>query len=197
MYAVAALAVAFNGFSLDVWQAVGGASDAPGGLGDVSAGVLADVPPVVLIGSFGLVPAGFARGCFFAARIVLLVTASLVVTYTTTSTQLTDALCAFMRPLRRLRVPVDDAAMVFSLALRFIPVTAEELARVRDAQWARGAAFAEGRPVERAWARGRPRSSPCSWGCSVGPMRWPMAMDARCYGHARRGAHRSFGAPTA
>lgn len=181
VYAVAALAVAFNGFSLDVWQAVGGASDAPGGLGDVSAGVLADVPPVVLIGSFGLVPAGFARGCFFAARIVLLVTASLVVTYTTTSTQLTDALCAFMRPLRRLRVPVDDAAMVFSLALRFIPVTAEELARVRDAQWARGAAFSEGGLRARlgAW---QTVFVPLFVGLFRRADALAVAMDARCYG---------------
>ena len=173
VYAVAALAVAFNGFSLDVWQA--------GGLGDVLAGVLADVPPVALIGSFGLVPAGFARGCFFAARIVLLVTASLVVTYTTTSTQLTDALCAFMRPLRRLRVPVDDAAMVFSLALRFIPVTAEELARVRDAQWARGAAFSEGGLRARlgAW---QTVFVPLFVGLFRRADALAVAMDARCYG---------------
>ena len=45
-------------------------------------------------------PAGFVRGCFFAVRILLLVVASLVVTYTTTSTDLTNALGDFLRPLR-------------------------------------------------------------------------------------------------
>lgn len=179
VYVIAAFTVVFNGFSFDVGQAV--AAGAPSGLGDVSAGVVADLPPVALIGSFGLVPAGLARGCFFAARIILLVTASLVVTYTTTSTQLTDALSSFMRPLGRLRVPVDDVAMVLSLALRFIPVTAEELGRVRNAQWARGAAFDEGG----LWGRLR------AWQTALIPLfvglfrradALAIAMDARCYG---------------
>ena len=119
VYVIVAFTVLFNGFSLDVGQA---ASAAPLALGDVSAGVLAAWEPVALIGSFGLVPAGLARGLFFAVRIVLLVVASLTVTYTTTSTELTDALGFFLRPLKRLGVPTDDIAMVFSLALRFIPV---------------------------------------------------------------------------
>ena len=155
VYVIVAFTVLFNGFSLDVGQA---ASAAPPALGDVSAGVLAAWEPVALIGSFGLVPAGLARGLFFAVRIVLLVVASLAVTYTTTSTELTDALGFFLRPLKRLGVPTDDIAMVFSLALRFIPVTAEEFGRVHDAQWARGASFAEG--------------FPCLSGCSGVPIRW-------------------------
>lgn len=78
VYVIVAFTVLFNGFSLDVGQA---ASAAPPALGDVSAGVLAAWEPVALIGSFGLVPAGLARGLFFAVRIVLLVVASLAVTY--------------------------------------------------------------------------------------------------------------------
>lgn len=179
VYVIAAFAVVFNAFSLDVFAAA--AAGAPGGLGDVSAGVLADVPPVALVGSFGLVLAGLARGCFFAVRIVLLVTASLVVTYTTTSTELTNALAAFLRPLRRLHVPVDDVAMVFSLALRFIPVTAEEFGRVHDAQWARGAAFAEGNLWERlrAW---QTVLIPLFVGLFRRADSLAIAMDARCYG---------------
>ncbi|MEG0665769.1 energy-coupling factor transporter transmembrane component T family protein [Gordonibacter sp.] len=177
VYVIAAFAVLFNGFSFDVSQVSGPVSS----LGDVSAGVFAAWVPVPLVGSFGFVPAGFARGCFFAARIVLLVVGSLVVTYTTTSTQLTDALASFLRPLRRLRVPVDDIAMVFSLALRFIPVTAEEFGRVHDAQWARGAAFSEGG----LWRRLR------AWQTVLIPLFvglfrradvLAVAMDARCYG---------------
>ena len=111
VYVLAAFAVVFNGFAFDVGQAAPGA--APPLMGQ-EPGLFGSLPPVALVGSFGLVPAGLARGCFFAVRIVLLVTASLVVTYTTTSTALTDALADFLRPLRRLRVPVDDIAMVFS-----------------------------------------------------------------------------------
>ena len=157
------------------------ASAAPPALGDVSAGVLAAWEPVALIGSFGLVPAGLARGLFFAVRIVLLVVASLTVTYTTTSTELTDALGFFLRPLKRLGVPTDDIAMVFSLALRFIPVTAEEFGRVHDAQWARGASFAEGSLWERlrAW---QTVLIPLFVGLFRRADSLAVAMDARCYG---------------
>ena len=196
VYVLAAFAVVFNGFAFDVGQAAPGA--APPLMGQ-EPGLFGSLPPVVLVGSFGLVPAGLARGCFFAVRIVLLVTASLVVTYTTTSTALTDALADFLRPLRRLRVPVDDIAMVFSLALRFIPVTAEEFGRVHDAQQARGASFSEGG----LWGRLR------AWQTVLIPLfvglfrradALAVAMDARCYGaqphrtslHDRRLAGRSL-----
>lgn len=196
VYVLAAFAVIFNGFTFDVGQAAPGA--APPLLGQ-EPGLFGSLPPVALVGSFGLVPAGLARGCFFAVRIVLLVTASLVVTYTTTSTALTDALADFLRPLRRLRVPVDDIAMVFSLALRFIPVTAEEFGRVHDAQQARGASFTEGGLWERlrAW---QTVLIPLFVGLFRRADALAAAMDARCYGaqphrtslHDRRLAGRSL-----
>ena len=196
VYVLAAFAVVFNGFAFDVGQAAPGA--APPLLGQ-EPGLFGSLPPVALVGSFGLVPVGLARGCFFAVRIVLLVTASLVVTYTTTSTALTDALADFLRPLRRLRVPVDDIAMVFSLALRFIPVTAEEFGRVHDAQQARGASFTEGGLWERlrAW---QTVLIPLFVGLFRRADALAVAMDARCYGaqphrtslHDRRLAGRSL-----
>lgn len=179
VYVIVAFTVVFNAFSFDVAQAA--AAGAPSGLGDVSAGFLGAWSPIALFGTFGFVPAGFARGCFFAVRIILLVVGSLVVTYTTTSTELTNALSSFLCPLRRLGVPVDDIAMVFSLALRFIPVTAEELARVHDAQQARGASFDAGG----LWQRLR------AWQTVLIPLfvglfrradSLAVAMDARCYG---------------
>ena len=178
VYVIVAFTVLFNGFSFDVVHAT---SQAQSALGDVSAGVFAAWAPVPLIGSFGIVPAGLARGCFFALRIVLLVVASLVVTYTTTSTDLTNALGGFLRPLKRIGVPSDDIAMVFSLALRFIPVTAEEFSRVRDAQWARGASFAEGSLWERlrAW---QTVLIPLFVGLFRRADSLAVAMDARCYG---------------
>ena len=179
VYVIVAFTVVFNAFSLDVAQAA--VAGAPSGLGDVSAGVLGALPPVALAGSFGFVPAGFARGCFFAVRIILLVVASLVVTYTTTSTDLTSALSDFMRPLRKLKVPVDDIAMVFSLALRFIPITAEEFGRVHDAQQSRGAAFGTGSLWDRlrAW---QTVLIPLFVGLFRRADALAVAMDARCYG---------------
>lgn len=174
---IAAFAIVFNAFSFDA----SAAGAAPGGLGAVSAGWLEGAPSVLLAGSFGFVPAGFARGCFYAVRIVLLVVASLLVSFSTTSTELTAAFSSFLRPLRALRVPVDDVASVLSVALRFIPLVAEELGRIHDAQWSRGAKFGEDGLVTRLRA----------WATVLVPLFVSMfrradalavAMDARCYG---------------
>ena len=84
---------------------------------------------------------GFALGCFYGVRMVLLVLGSFIVVLTTTSTALTDALRSFVSPLRVLHVPADDIAMVFSMAIRFIPLMAQEVCAIHDAQFSRGASF--------------------------------------------------------
>lgn len=176
---IAAFAIVFNAFSFDVSLA---ATQQPSGLGVVSAGAFDGIDPVVIAGSFGFVPSGFARGCFYALRIVLLVAASLLVSFTTTSTQLTQAFSSFLRPLRAVRAPVDDIASVLSIALRFIPLVAEELGLIHDAQWSRGARFGEGGLMARLRA----------WATVLVPLFVSMfrradnlacAMDARCYGN--------------
>ncbi len=152
------------------------------------------VPLYVLLGftiffsatSFGLESVGFTgeglnRGCLYAARILLVVLASLVVSYTTTDTALTTALAQLMAPLRKLHVPVDDIAMTLTLALRFIPVFADELETLKRAQRSRGAALDSGGLGARLRA----------WGAIMIPLfvglfrradQLAQAMDARCYG---------------
>lgn len=107
---------------------------------------------VVSVGALGVDAAGLTRGLYFATRIVLLMLGTTLVTLTTSPVALTDALSALLRPLALVRVPVDDLAMMLSIALRFIPTTAEEAERVMVAQSARGARFDEGGPVRRARA---------------------------------------------
>lgn len=104
------------------------------------------------VGPLGVSVSGLVTGLFFAARIVLLVVGTSVLTLTTSPVALTDALSAIMAPLRFVRVPVDDAAMMFSIALRFVPTTAEEAEKIIVAQGARGASFDEGSAVARARA---------------------------------------------
>lgn len=110
--------------------------------------------PVALVrlGPIGVDRAGLATGLFFVVRIVLLVVGTSLLTLTTSPVALTDALSRVMRPLRAVRVPVDDIATMFSIALRFIPTTAEEAEKIVVAQSARGAVFDEGGPIRRAKA---------------------------------------------
>ena len=175
LYVILALTIVFNGFSFDVFRAGG-----QYGLGAVSSGVFTGWQPVALVGTFGFVPEGFMRGCFYALRIILLVCASLVVSFTTTSTELINALYDFLRPLRVFHAPVEDIAMIVSVALRFIPLTAEELARIQAAQKSRGAAFDEGGLAARiaAW---QPVLIPMFVGLFRRAENLATAMESRCY----------------
>lgn len=144
----------------------------------------AGMPPIVLAGGFGIVPAGCARGAFYVLRIFNLVLASLVLTTTTSSTQIARAFRALLRPLGRIGVPVRDIATVCSIALRFIPVTLDEFHQVKDAQTARGARFSSGGVGVRMRAL---QTALIPWFVNMyrHAGRLALAMDARCYGMAQ------------
>jgi energy-coupling factor transport system permease protein len=107
---------------------------------------------IALAGTFGIKPLGALRGLYFVLRIVLLVSLTTLLTYTTPIVSLTDGLVSLMRPLARIKVPTEDIATMFSIALRFIPITAEEAEKIMVAQSARGAVFNKGGPIKRAKA---------------------------------------------
>lgn len=117
----------------------------------------AGVPPswegVALIGGFGIKPEGVLRGVFLTVRIIALFSASSLLTYTSSLVALSDALVQLLKPLARIKVPTEDIAMMFSIALRFIPITTAEAERIMLAQSARGAKFSEGSVLTRvkAW----------------------------------------------
>jgi energy-coupling factor transport system permease protein len=74
-------------------------------------------------------------------RLIFLVLGTSLMTLTTTPNSLTDGLEKLMRPLKRLKVPVHEVAMMMSIALSFIPILIEELDKIMKAQSARGADF--------------------------------------------------------
>lgn len=99
---------------------------------------------VILVGQPGLSTDGLMRGVSVVCRIALVVGFALSFSSTTAPPAIADALAALMSPLARLGVPVGSIAMSASVALRFIPLTAEEVDRIRCAQRARGARLDEG-----------------------------------------------------
>ncbi len=103
----------------------------------------------VALGAVGISFAGLVRGVIVAVRMVVLIALSLVLCATTSSTAVADALCSLLSPLGKLGVPVDDLSTTLSLVLRFVPMTAEEFGRIREAQLARGANFSQGNVVVR------------------------------------------------
>ena len=85
-----------------------------------------------------------------AIRLSFLIIGSSVMTLTTTPNNLTDGMESLMKPLRRLRVPVHEIAMMMSIALRFIPILLEETDKIMKAQMARGADFDSGNLIQKA-----------------------------------------------
>ncbi len=93
---------------------------------------------------------GLYTAIFMGVRLILLVIGCSIMTLTTTPLQLTDGLEKLLRPLKKIKVPVHDIAMMMSIALRFIPILMEETDKIMKAQSARGADFDTGTLFERA-----------------------------------------------
>ena len=159
-----------------------GSSAAPG---LSSAGSLGLTQEWVLFGSFGITLDGLMRGIFFALRIVLLVLICSLLTFTSSMMDLTDAMLRMFGPLRRLGVPVDDIAMMISIALRFIPTTAHEAQMIQLAQKARCANFDDGNVFVRlkSWV---PVFVPLFVRLFRRADDLADAMDARCYAGGKR-----------
>lgn len=113
-------------------------------------------------------------------RLIMLITGSGVMTLTTTPNLLTAGLAKALRPLKVLRFPVDEVAMMMSIALRFIPILVEETTIIMKAQEARGASFNEGGLVKRAKSL-LPILVPLFVSSFRRADELAMAMEARCY----------------
>lgn len=118
-------------------------------------------------------------------RLILLILGSNLMTLTTTPTRLTNAMERLMRPLRIIRVPVHEIAMMMSIALRFIPILLEETDRIMKAQLARGADFESGNIFKKAKSL-VPVLVPLFISAFRRANDLAMAMEARCY-HGGKG----------
>lgn len=84
--------------------------------------------------------------------IVLMACTSLYFSYTTTPIELTDGIETGLAPLKLIKLPVHEFAMMMTIALRFIPTLVDETTKIMNAQKARGADFSSGGLIKRAKA---------------------------------------------
>ena len=131
---------------------------------------------------------GIRTAVFMVLRIMLLVCGTFLLTYTTSPLQLTDGLERLFAPLKAIRFPVHELAMMMSIALRFIPTLIEETDKIMSAQKARGASFDTGKLTERAKAL-IPLLVPLFVGAFRRADELATAMECRCY-HAGEGRTR-------
>ncbi|MCI7809899.1 energy-coupling factor transporter transmembrane protein EcfT [bacterium] len=107
---------------------------------------------LVDIGFITVTSGGAARAVMMMARILMLISCTFLLTYTTSPIALTDGLESLMGPLKKLHVPVHELSMMMCIALRFIPTLIEETDKIMSAQKARGADFESGSLMDRAKA---------------------------------------------
>ena len=100
-------------------------------------------------GIFRVTLNGILNSIFVSVRIVILILTTSILTFTTSPTQLTDAIERLLRPLATLHVPVHEFAMMMTIALRFVPTLLEETDKIMSAQKARGADMESGGLMQR------------------------------------------------
>ena len=101
---------------------------------------------------FRITREGIVQAAFLVLRIMMLVTGTFLMTYTTSPIALTDGMESLLSPLKKLHFPVHELSMMMSIALRFIPTLIEETDKIISAQKARGADFESGNIFRRAKA---------------------------------------------
>lgn len=137
--------------------------------------------PLWAFGVISVYEEGLWRALLMAIRVILLVIgASLLLTYTTSPIQLTDGLESLLSPFKLFHLPVHEFAMMMTIALRFIPTLIEETEKIMKAQKARGADFTSGGLLRRAKAL-LPVLIPLFVASFQHAMDLATAMECRCY----------------
>lgn len=129
---------------------------------------------------FTITREGLMQAGRMAIRLIYLIIGSSIMTLTTTPNQLTDGLEKGLSPLKKIRVPVHEIAMMMSIALRFIPILMEETDKIMKAQMARGADFESGNLIKKVKSM-VPLLVPLFISAFRRANDLAMAMEARCY----------------
>lgn len=136
--------------------------------------------PIVKFWIFKITKEGIFNAVFMALRIMLLVAGTFMLTYTTSPISLTDGLESLLSPLKKIKLPVHELAMMMTIALRFIPTLIEETDKIMSAQKARGADLESGGVMQRAKAL-LPILIPLFVSAFRRADELALAMECRCY----------------
>ena len=139
--------------------------------------------PGEYIWQFGIIHVskeGIRGAIFMIIRLTLLIISASIMTLTTTPNRLTDGIEKLFRPLKIIKVPVHEIAMMMSIALRFIPILMEEADKIIKAQTARGALFDSKKFTERVKSL-IPLIVPLFISAFRRASDLALAMEARCY----------------
>lgn len=129
---------------------------------------------------FKITTGSLKTAVFMVVRIIALIVGTSLLTYTTSPIALTDAIERVLSPLKKIKLPVHEVAMMMTIALRFIPTLVEETDKITMAQKARGADMESGSILKRAKAL-VPILIPLFVSAFRRAEELAMAMECRCY----------------
>lgn len=129
---------------------------------------------------FKITTGSIKTAVFMIIRIIALIIGTSLLTYTTSPIALTDAIERVLSPLKKIKLPVHEVAMMMTIALRFIPTLVEETDKITMAQKARGADMESGSLIKRAKAL-IPILIPLFVSAFRRAEELAMAMECRCY----------------
>jgi energy-coupling factor transport system permease protein len=135
---------------------------------------------IISYGIINVTTEGVKIAVYMVVRIMMLISGTFLLTYTTTPMALTDGMEILMNPLKKAHVPVHEFSMMMSIALRFIPTLIEEADKITNAQKARGADFETGSLADRAKAL-LPLLVPLFVSAFRRADELAIAMESRCY----------------
>ncbi|MGD6943731.1 energy-coupling factor transporter transmembrane component T family protein [Cytobacillus gottheilii] len=101
------------------------------------------------LGPITIYEEGLRQGIFISLRFFLLILMTSILTLTTTPIEITDGLETLLGPLKKVKFPVHELALMMSISLRFIPTLMGETDKIMKAQTARGVDFSGGPIKER------------------------------------------------
>lgn len=136
--------------------------------------------PLVQFGIFKITLEGIYRAIFVTVRIICLILISSCLTFTTSPTDLTDAIERLMKPLKIFHIKVHEIAMMMTIALRFVPTLLEETDKIMAAQKARGADMESGGMIKKIKAM-TPVLIPLFVSAFRRAYDLAIAMECRCY----------------
>ncbi len=135
---------------------------------------------VLDLGRIKIYQEGLIYAAFMATRLIFLIVGSSILTLTTSPIQLTDGIEHALNPLKKIKIPAHEIAMMMTIALRFIPILLEETDKIMKAQMARGADFESGGILKRAKSL-IPLLVPLFISAFRRADDLALAMEARCY----------------
>jgi len=142
-------------------------------------------PPIAQWWIIHIYKQGLMTAGKMACRLILLVLGPTLLTLTTTPKDLTNGIESLLKPLTLIRIPVQEFALIMSIALRFIPILAGETDKIVSVQKARCADFDSKNLIKKAKSM-LPVLIPLFVSSFKRADELADAIDSRCYGYTRK-----------